>query len=120
MFNKFCHLIHFQQQQQSIASSNYHLGGTVSARELDSSSSRHFGPVAMPNGTIQIRMRDGIRIDMTVDRAIRVINSKEKIIIAMSGNSTSVALTHPNGQVFQHGGLVEIVGYDGMKRNNFV
>lgn len=96
------------------------MGGTVSARDLDSSSSRHFGPVAMPNGTIQIRMRDGIRIDMTVDRAIRVINSKEKIIIAMSGNSTSVALTHPNGQVFQHGGLVEIVGYDGIKRNNFV
>lgn len=93
----------------------------MSARDLDiPSSPRPFGPVALPNGTIQIRMRDGIRIDMTVDRAIRVINSKEKIIIAMSGNSTSVALSHPNGQVFQHGGLVEIVGYDGMKRNNFV
>uniref|UniRef100_A0A336M9X0 CSON014149 protein n=1 Tax=Culicoides sonorensis TaxID=179676 RepID=A0A336M9X0_CULSO len=99
--------------------SNHHLGRPMSARNLVLDS-RPFGPCAMPNGTIQIRLRDGIRIDMTVDRAIRVVNSKEKIIIAMSGNSSSASLSHPNGQVFQHGGLVEIVGYDGMKRNNYV
>lgn len=83
-------------------------------------SSRPFGPIAMPNGTIQVRLREGIKIDLTVDKSIRIMNPKGKIVIAMSGNSSSAALMHPNGQVFQHGGLVDIVAYDGMKRNNFV
>lgn len=71
------------------------------------------------NGTIQIRLRDGIKVDMTVDKSIRVINSKANIVIALSANSNSAAMSHPNGQVFQHGPLVDIVAYDGMKRNNF-
>lgn len=81
---------------------------------------RQFGPVPMLNGTIQIRLRDGIKVDMTVDKSIRVINPKGQIIAAMSGNCTSASLSHPNGQVFQHGVSVDIVAYDGLKRNNYV
>lgn len=81
---------------------------------------RQFGPVPMLNGTIQIRLREGIRVDMTVDKSIRVINPKGHIVAAMSGNCSTASLSHPNGQVFQHGVSVDIVAYDGMKRNNFV
>lgn len=85
-----------------------------------SDSSRQFGPIPMLNGTIQIRLREGIKVDMTVDKAVRVINPKGQIVAAMSGNCTSASLTHPNGQVFQHGASVDIVAYDGLKRNNYV
>lgn len=94
-------------------------GVSVSAQDL-SESARQFGPVPMLNGTIQIRLRDGIKIDMTIDKSIRVLNPRGKIVAAMSGNCGSAALSHPNGQVFQHGALVDIVAYDGLLRNNFV
>lgn len=81
---------------------------------------RQFGPVPMLNGTIQIRLREGIKIDMTVDKAVRVMNPKGNIVAAISGDCTSASVSHPNGQVFQHGLLVDIVAYDGLKRNNFV
>lgn len=34
------------------------------------------GAVATPHGTISLRLRNRIRVDMTVDRAVRVINFK--------------------------------------------
>ncbi|XP_035723100.1 uncharacterized protein LOC118442049 [Vespa mandarinia] len=35
------------------------------------------GAVATPHGTISLRLRNRIRVDMTVDRAVRVINFKD-------------------------------------------
>lgn len=34
------------------------------------------GAVATPHGTISLRLHNRIRVDMTVDRAVRVINFK--------------------------------------------
>lgn len=34
------------------------------------------GAVATPHGTISLRLRNRIRVDMTIDRAVRVINFK--------------------------------------------
>lgn len=96
----------------------YGLSGSSSNHELDNS--RQFGPIALMNGTIQIRLREGIKVDMTVDKSVRVVNPHGKIVVALSGNSSSAALSHPNGQIFQHGSLVDISAYDGMKRNNYV
>ncbi|XP_037946550.1 uncharacterized protein LOC119678654 [Teleopsis dalmanni] len=78
------------------------------------------GPIAMSNGTIQLRLREGIRIDMTLDRAVRVLNQRSMVAIALSRNCTNSALIHPNGRVLQSGSKVEIVTYDGTKSNNYV
>ncbi|XP_067630293.1 uncharacterized protein fest [Eurosta solidaginis] len=78
------------------------------------------GPIAMTNGTIQLRLRDGIRIDMTLDKAVRVLNQRSMVAIALSRNCSNSALIHPNGRILQSGSKVEIVTYDGMKTNNFV
>ncbi|KAH8370919.1 hypothetical protein KR093_005540, partial [Drosophila rubida] len=78
------------------------------------------GPIAMCNGTIQLRLRDGIRIDMTLDKAVRVLNQRSMVAVSLSRNGTNSALIHPNGRILQSGSKVEIVTYDGMKTNNFV
>jgi hypothetical protein len=31
-----------------------------------------------PHGTMSLWLRDGVRVDMTIDRALRIINSKVK------------------------------------------
>ncbi|XP_033255050.1 uncharacterized protein LOC117194642 [Drosophila miranda] len=78
------------------------------------------GPIAMTNGTIQLRFRDGVRIDMTLDKAVRVLNQRSMVAVALSRNCSNSALIHPNGRILQSGTKVEIVTYDGMKGNNFV
>ncbi|XP_033252217.1 uncharacterized protein LOC117191469 [Drosophila miranda] len=77
------------------------------------------GPIAMTNGTIQLRLRDGVRIDMTLDK-VRVLNQRSMVAVALSRNCSNSALIHPNGRILQSGAKVEIVTYDGMKGNNFV
>ncbi|XP_033255036.1 uncharacterized protein LOC117194617 [Drosophila miranda] len=78
------------------------------------------GPIAMTNGTIQLRLRYGVRIDMTLDKAVRVLNQRSMVAVALSRNCSNSALIHPNGRILQSGAKVEIVTYDGMKGNNFV
>nr|XP_016929587.1 uncharacterized protein LOC108009612 [Drosophila suzukii] len=78
------------------------------------------GPIAMTNGTIQLRLREGVRIDMTLDKAVRVLNQRSMVAVALSRNCSNSALIHPNGRILQSGSKVEIVTYDGMKANNFV
>ncbi|XP_043644361.1 uncharacterized protein LOC122613977 isoform X1 [Drosophila teissieri] len=78
------------------------------------------GPIAMSNGTIQLRLREGVRIDMTLDKAVRVLNQRSMVAVALSRNCSNSALIHPNGRILQSGSKVEIVTYDGMKANNFV
>ena len=38
------------------------------------------GAVATPHGTISLRLHNRIRVDMTIDRAVRVINFKVIIV----------------------------------------
>lgn len=57
---------------------------------------------------------------MTLDKAIRLTNSRSRITISLSSNGGSAALIHPNGKVYQFGSFVEIVAYDGNEANNYV
>lgn len=59
-------------------------------------------------------------VDMTLDKAVRVVNYRSRIAISLSSSAGSAALIHPNGRVYQYGSRVEIVAYDGMKNNNYV
>lgn len=109
-----------------------------SHRDLDSA--RSFRPIVLPNGTILIRLRDGIRlviclrskrsavlifsifcsVEMTMNKAVRVTNMKSRIVISLESSANSAALIHPNGRVYQYGSRVEIVAYDGMHNNRFM
>ncbi|GAB0090624.1 uncharacterized protein DMENIID0001_053660 [Sergentomyia squamirostris] len=81
---------------------------------------KSFGAHCQPDGTILIRLREGITIEMTLDRAVRVINNQSKVALAISNTGNTSALIHPNGRVYQYGSKVEIVAYDGVGKNNFI
>ncbi|XP_058838183.1 uncharacterized protein LOC131693924 isoform X2 [Topomyia yanbarensis] len=79
-----------------------------------------FGPLVLPNGIIQLRLRDAVVIEMTVDRSIKLMNNQERVTIALSSTGTSSALNHPNGIVFQNGSRVDIAAYDGRRKNCYI
>lgn len=60
------------------------------------------------------------RVYLTLDKSVRVTNSRHNITISLSSNGCSAAMIHPNGKVYQYGSLVEIVAYDGNETNDFV
>ncbi|CAH2209420.1 jg26425, partial [Pararge aegeria aegeria] len=61
-----------------------------------------------PHGTVCMRLRDRVKVDMTIDGAVRLTNAKNNIILALSRSGASAALIHPNGRVHQYGSRVEI------------
>ncbi|XP_055838705.1 uncharacterized protein LOC129906807 [Episyrphus balteatus] len=105
-------------QAGSLSPSMPTFSGRISNRDYENSYAT--GPIALPNGTIQIRLRDGVCIDMTLDKAVRVFNTRSMVALALSSNGSVSAMVHPNGRVHQNGSRVEIVTYDGMKSNNYV
>ncbi|XP_047364490.1 uncharacterized protein LOC124954903 isoform X3 [Vespa velutina] len=78
------------------------------------------GAVATPHGTISLRLRNRIRVDMTVDRAVRVINFKNNIVLSLSCSGAAAALLHPNGRIYQYGSRVEILAHDTHGNNKLV
>ncbi|KAK9505301.1 hypothetical protein O3M35_009389 [Rhynocoris fuscipes] len=68
--------------------------------------------VATAHGTVSLRLNHKMRVDLTVDKAIRIINLKNNIVIAMNSTGSTCALLHPNGRVHQYGSRVEIMAYD--------
>ncbi|XP_046832404.1 uncharacterized protein LOC124430200 [Vespa crabro] len=77
------------------------------------------GAVATPHGTISLRLRNRIRVDMTVDRAVRVINFKNNIVLSLSCSGAAAALLHPNGRIYQYGSRVEILAHDTHGNNKY-
>lgn len=57
---------------------------------------------------------------MTIDRAVRVINFKNNIVLSLSGNGALAALLHPNGRIYQYGSRVEILAHDVHGNNKLV
>ncbi|XP_043470652.1 uncharacterized protein LOC122503939 [Leptopilina heterotoma] len=77
------------------------------------------GAIATPHGTISLRLHNRIRVDMTIDRAVRVINFKNNIVLALSGTGAAAALLHPNGRIYQYGSRVEILAHDTHGNNKY-
>jgi len=71
-----------------------------------------------PSGVMSLRLRDMLRVDITVDQAIRVINTKNNTVLALNETGASAALIHPNGRVYQYGSRVEILAQDLRNGNN--
>ncbi|XP_026467641.1 uncharacterized protein LOC113371217 [Ctenocephalides felis] len=76
------------------------------------------GATATPHGTISVRLRERIRVDLTIDKAVRVINFKNNIVMSLAGTGSAAALMHPNGRVYQYGSRVEILAHDIHNNNN--
>lgn len=76
--------------------------------------------VTTPHGTISLRLHNRIRVDMTIDRAVRVINFKNNIVLSLSGSGAAAALLHPNGRIYQYGSRVEILAHDAHGNNKSV
>ncbi|GLG98214.1 Uncharacterized protein GBIM_04812, partial [Gryllus bimaculatus] len=75
--------------------------------------------VVTASGTISLRLRDRVRVDLTVDRAVRVINLKNNVVLCLNGNGSASAMLHPNGRVYQYGSRVEILAHDPTGNNKF-
>ncbi|XP_044735291.1 uncharacterized protein LOC123297613 isoform X2 [Chrysoperla carnea] len=76
------------------------------------------GAMATPHGTITLRLHDRVRVDMTLDRAVRVVNFKNNIVVSVSATGAASGLLHPNGRVYQYGSRVEIMAHDQHSHNN--
>ncbi|CAH1953486.1 unnamed protein product [Acanthoscelides obtectus] len=77
------------------------------------------GTTISPHGVITMRLREHIRVDVSLDRAVRVINAKNGIILALSASGSSSGLVHPNGRVYQYGSRVEILANDAQENDKF-
>ncbi|XP_049853107.1 uncharacterized protein LOC126334677 isoform X2 [Schistocerca gregaria] len=75
--------------------------------------------VATSHGTISLWLRERVRIDMTVDQAIRIINRKNNIVLTLSSSGSTSSLIHPNGRVYQYGSRVEIMANDPHGNNKY-
>ncbi|KFB36570.1 AGAP007678-PA-like protein [Anopheles sinensis] len=78
-----------------------------------------FGPILHPGGFLQLNLRDGIMVALTLN-SLKVINKRMNIAISVSGDSTTVAMRHPNGIIYQYGAQVDIVACDAKKSNHFI
>ncbi|XP_017776591.1 PREDICTED: LOW QUALITY PROTEIN: uncharacterized protein LOC108562686 [Nicrophorus vespilloides] len=72
-----------------------------------------------PLGVITLRLHDRVRVDISLDRAVRIINARSGIVIALSASGSSAALMHPNGRVYQYGSRVEILAHDPHGNNKY-
>ncbi|XP_060533694.1 uncharacterized protein LOC132706392 [Cylas formicarius] len=77
------------------------------------------GTVISPHGVITLRLRDRIRVDISPEKAVRVANSKNGIVLALSASGSSSGLIHPNGRVYQYGSRVEIMANDNHGNHKF-
>lgn len=73
-----------------------------------------------PQGIISLRLHDRVRVDVALDRAVRVLNFRSSIVMALSASGSSAALLHPNGRVYQYGSRVEILAHDNAGNNKWV
>lgn len=77
------------------------------------------GPSVTPHGIITLRLHDRVRVDISLDRAIRVVNMRSGIVLSLSSSGSSAALIHPNGRVYQYGSRVEILANDAQGNNKY-
>lgn len=75
------------------------------------------GTTVSSQGVISLRLHDRIRVDISLERAVRIVNYKSGIVMALSSSGSSSALLHPNGRVFQYGSRVEIMALDSQGNN---
>ncbi|CAO1329744.1 unnamed protein product [Diamesa hyperborea] len=110
----------YHNQKHHCSNNNSYDGPNHFMRPSSYSFTSNFGPTATDDGIIELRLREGIIVLMTLDHSVMMINQKNNVKIALSNNFMCSALHHPNGKVYQHYERVDICSYDGMKQNSFI
>lgn len=55
-----------------------------------------------------------------MDQAIRINCPVQKMTVNVSSSACSTSILHPNGKILQNSTLVDIVTYDGNRRNEYL
>ncbi|XP_008476727.1 uncharacterized protein LOC103513660 isoform X1 [Diaphorina citri] len=74
--------------------------------------------VATPHGTMSLRLRNDIKVDMSLDCSIRVTNKRNNVVIALNPHGCTSAFLHPHGRIYQNGSKVEMLVFDSVSGNN--
>ncbi|KAF4529437.1 hypothetical protein B566_EDAN003533 [Ephemera danica] len=67
-----------------------------------------------PQSTLSLTLQHGVQVDVTVDGAVRVVNPKSHVAIAVNGIESESAFAHPVGRIIQDSTSVHLMAYDKM------
>ncbi|XP_070388852.1 uncharacterized protein [Dermacentor albipictus] len=67
-----------------------------------------YGPVVTTYGTVSVMLRHGVRVDISVERAVRVVNFDKECTAAVGSDGDRSCVCHPCGRVLQQGVAVDI------------
>ncbi|KAK8770664.1 hypothetical protein V5799_012876 [Amblyomma americanum] len=68
----------------------------------------YYGPMVSSYGTVSVFLRQNVRVDISVDRAVRVVNFAMHCTAAFSSSGTRCCACHPCGRVLQEGSDVHM------------
>lgn len=68
----------------------------------------YYGPVVTMGGTVSVMLRHGIRVDISVERAVRVVNFDKECMAAVDSSGDRSCVCHPCGRVLQQGVAVDV------------
>ncbi|XP_046388012.1 uncharacterized protein LOC124157381 isoform X2 [Ischnura elegans] len=70
------------------------------------------GVLCASGGMLSLALSETMRLDMTIERSIRIVNYQNNIVLAISGSGSASALRHPKGCMYQYGSRAEILAHD--------
>lgn len=74
--------------------------------------------VATPHGTMSLHLRNDIKVDLSLDSSIRLINKRNNVVISLNPYGCTSAFIHPHGRILQNGSKVEMLIHDNIGWNN--
>ncbi len=74
--------------------------------------------VVEKKGYISLHLRYDAQVDIAPNQAIRIVNHRKGITLALSGCATQMSLVHPQGRVLQYNSRIEIQTEDFLSIKN--
>ena len=74
--------------------------------------------VVEKQGYISLHLRYDVHVDIAPNQAIRIVNHRKAVTLALSGCATQMALVHPQGRVLQYNSRIEIQTEDYLSIKN--
>ncbi|KAK8772996.1 uncharacterized protein LOC144104581 [Amblyomma americanum] len=68
----------------------------------------YYGPLVTSSGTVSMFLKKRVRVDISVDRAVRVVNFSKHCMAALSRLGDRICICHPCGRVLQEGPTINI------------
>lgn len=68
----------------------------------------YYGPLVTSSGTVSMFLKHRVRVDISVDRAVRVVNFTKHCMAALGRMGDRSCICHPCGRVLQEGSTMNI------------